>query len=134
MVVEILINSIYVFNQFFVVDYIIRIIYIAYSYDLFISQMWFLGDRLSQLGSHTSDGIGIVICCLCLGRTQTEAVSGSERSKGLDQSFSSNRWCGHSKQIDVLEVAPTWMNQLYFVAPAAPVVYLSVSVLQNVKK
>ena len=28
---------------------------IAYSSDRFIIQMWFLGDQLSQLGSHTSD-------------------------------------------------------------------------------
>ena len=39
-------------------------IYIAYSYDLFISQMWFLGDRFSQLGSNTSDGTDIVILLL----------------------------------------------------------------------
>ena len=32
------------FKSFFVVDYIIRI---AYSFDLFIIQMWFLGDQLS---------------------------------------------------------------------------------------
>ena len=71
-----------------------------------------------------------LICCLCLGRTQPEAVPGSERSKGLHQSVSFNRWCGHSKQADVLEVAPTWTGQLYFVAAAAPAVYLSVSVLK----
>ena len=75
-----------------------------------------------------------LFCCLCLGRTQAEAVPGIERSKSLHQSFSSNRWCGHSKQTDVLEVAPTWTGQLYVVAPAAPAVYVSVSVLQNVRE
>ena len=31
------------------------IIHISKLHDLFISQMWFLDDQLSQLGSHTSD-------------------------------------------------------------------------------
>ena len=72
-----------------------------------------LGDRLSQLGSHTSDGIGQWVNNLYL-------------------SFSSNRWCGHSKQTDVLEVAPTWIGQLYFVTPAAQAVYLTVSECEGI--
>ena len=80
--------------------------------------MWFLGDRLSQLGSHTSDGIGIVNLLLVLWPNH--------------QSFSSNRWCGHFKQTDVLEVALTWIGQLYFVAPAALAVYLTVSECEGI--
>ena len=80
--------------------------------------MWFLGDRLSQLGSQTSECIGIVNLLIVLWLNH--------------QSFSSNRWCGHSKQTNVLEVPPTWTGHLYFNAPAALAVYLTVSECEGI--
>ena len=71
---------------------------------------------------------------MSLGRTQAEAVPSSERSEGLSTSPSlpADGVGYYSKQTDVLQVAPTWTDQPYFVASAIPVVHFRVSVLHNV--